>query len=654
MQKFSHIFLLTMILFILLCLSISQTLATTYYVSTTGSNSYPGTKEQPWASPGYASRQIHSGDCLVIKGGRYSLSQFDADIIMPPSGCADAWVTIMGETGNRPILAGSNNLLMAISLANKNYVRIENLEITSDNGALFRDGIAAVGGAGSNLILKDIYIHHLDEFGIDFGDVENVQILNCDITYCGFGSIGGPTGVSGGWRNVLIQGCDLSYNGHYYQGGSGPGPYDRPDGFGIEPSSGPIEIAYSTAEHNRGDGIDSKAENTNIHDCIVANNFADGIKLWGTGSKIENCLIYGRGDGNTTTTPWAAIVIDTDGSNSNFEIINVTVDDYVGKNYLMYVQYDHPSTPINLVSKNTIYSSRGSNASIFLAGSVNRTFEYNLFYFPNSASVLIHGGTSYDAQHVADIGSGNLYGDPFFITPAFGSTGNYHLQDGSSAIDAGISTGAPSKDLDGRNRPQGDKYDIGCYESDSAVPVELTSFSATVKKESVELCWETVSESNNYGFEIQKGKNPYSLEKIGFVSGKGTITIPQQYYFVDFDVNFRTNFYRLKQLDNDGFFKYSNIAKVNITLPNQFYLGQNYPNPFNCSTKIRFDLPRSENVQLKIFNINGRLIETLIDSKRKAGTHELNWITHDLPTGIYFCQLKVGDRIDTRKLILQK
>jgi len=78
----------------------------TYYVAPHGSDSNPGTREQPWASPGYGSRQLRPGDTLIILGGRYILSEYDADILTPPSGTPEAWITIQGEPGNRPILAG--------------------------------------------------------------------------------------------------------------------------------------------------------------------------------------------------------------------------------------------------------------------------------------------------------------------------------------------------------------------------------------------------------------------------------------------------------------------------------------------------------------------------------------------------------------------
>ncbi len=436
----------------------------TYYVSPAGNNSNPGTLERPWKDPGYASRKLKPGDTLIILNGTYVLREFDQDIIIPPSGRENAWITIKGESGKRPILKSGENLLTAIDLSGKSYIKIENLEITHEEGENARDGVEILNREASHIILKDLYIHHLDEFGINIGDVEDITIENCVISYCGFGAIGGPRGVSGGWRDAKIKNCTLSYSGHYYQGTQGPGPYDRPDGFGIEPSQGPIEISNTKVEHNRGDGIDSKAKNTYIHECIVANNFADGIKLWGGGSKMENCLIYGRGDGDTSTTPWAAIVIDTEKSKGVFEIVNTTVDDYVGKNYLMYVQYDHPNTNITLKIQNTIFSARGQNSFIYIAPGVDLTLSHNLFYMPNTDRVLEHGTSVYTSQNINTIGVGNLYGNPLFVNPEFGNEGDYRLRDGSPGIDAGEETGAPSIDLLGTSRPQGKSVDIGAYE----------------------------------------------------------------------------------------------------------------------------------------------------------------------------------------------
>lgn len=436
---------------------------TTYYVSPRGDDANPGTRELPWRNPGWASRRLEPGDTLVILEGEYHLKEYDADILSPPSGKPGAWVTIKGE--GRAVLLGSANILCAIELSGRSYVRIENLEITSDGGSPFRDGIQALGGPVSHVVLAGLHIHHLDEFGVDLADAVDLRIMDCTITHCGFGAIGGPRGREGGWREVLIAGCYLAHSGHYYRGGPGPSPYDRPDGFGIEPSAGPVEIRDTVVEHNRGDGIDSKARNTYIRNCIVANNFADGVKLWGPGSRAENTLVYGRGDGSREITPWSAVVIDCEEAGGGFELVNVTVDDLPGGNYLMHVQYDRPDVPVRLLNRNSILSSRGPNAHVFLAPAVEFALDHVLFYTPRSYAVLQHGDAYYGPDEVVGLGAGVFYGDPMFVSPADpGKEGDYRLQEGSPAIDAGTARGAPPYDLLYTPRAQGAGYDLGAYE----------------------------------------------------------------------------------------------------------------------------------------------------------------------------------------------
>ncbi|MFN3695450.1 MAG: hypothetical protein ACK4UV_10615, partial [Ignavibacterium sp.] len=134
------------------------------------------------------------------------------------------------------------------------------------------------------------------------------------------------------------------------------------------------------------------------------------------------------------------------------------------------------------------------------------------------------------------------------------------------------------------------------YSIDNVVPVELKSFEATVKGNIVELNWSTASESNNRGFEIERiqkseVKSQMDWEIVGFVEGSGTTTETQNYTFVDKKLSTGKYAYRLKQIDVDGAFNYSNEIEVDITAPNEFALYQNYPNPFNPVTKIRYSIP---------------------------------------------------------------
>ncbi|MCX5977563.1 MAG: right-handed parallel beta-helix repeat-containing protein, partial [Coprothermobacterota bacterium] len=440
-----------------------------YYVAPQGSDNNPGTADLPWRNPGYGSRLLQPGDTLVLLGGRYSISRFDEDIMAPPDGTPTAWVTIRGETGNRPILAGSDNLFCAIFLSS--YLRVENLEITSDAGAPFRGGVDGADHPLQQVVLQDLYIHHIDEGAINVRDVDGLQVRGCILSYCGFGGIGGPAGQAGGLSNLLVADCELSYSGHYYQGGPGPGPYDRPDGFGIEPSLGPVEIVRTKALHNRGDGLDSKSANTWIHECVVANNSCDGVKLWGGGSRVENTLIYGTGDGVGGGSPWAGIVIDEVSTPSaRFELINVTIHDNPTRHaYPIYVQYEQPN-PIQLLLRNVIISN-GYGLTYF-GDSVDLTVDHCLFFRPGDSEQIYARGRTYTANEIesGDLGEENLSRDPRFLGPAWGVEGDYHLAADSPALDAGTSQGAAAEDLEGTSRPQGSGYDMGAYEQAASTP----------------------------------------------------------------------------------------------------------------------------------------------------------------------------------------
>ncbi|HPE69077.1 MAG TPA: right-handed parallel beta-helix repeat-containing protein [Thermotogota bacterium] len=439
----------------------------TFYVSTTGNDANPGSLQAPWRNPGYASRQLAPGDTLVILGGTYFLSRFDDDILIPPSGEEGKWITIRGEEGNRPILAGRDNLFCAIMLTGVSYLRLQNLEITADTPSFFRDAITGVEGPNAHLEFEDLYIHHIDQFGINLKDVSYLDIRDCILEYCGFGCIGGPEGDAGGWQNVTIQDCELSFSGHYYQGQmDNPAlPYDRPDGIGLEPSEGPIEIARCVAQHNRGDGLDTKNDNTWIHECLVANNYADGVKLWGDGTTVENTLIVGTGDGDANS-PWSPLVIGNDRTpGARFTLTNVTIHGNPDRrSYSMYAQYDS-NNPVTVELTNCIFSHCYGMA--FFGDSVTLVAKNNDFYRPNHDDQVYANGREYTAAQInaGQLGEGNMSHDPLFVAPAWGSdVFDFHLTPNSPCLDQGSAQDAPDIDLEGNDRPQGEGYDIGAYE----------------------------------------------------------------------------------------------------------------------------------------------------------------------------------------------
>ncbi len=190
-------------------------------------------------------------------------------------------------------------------------------------------------------------------------------------------------------------------------------------------------------------------------------------------------------------------------------------------------------------------------------------------------------------------------------------------------------------------------------------PVELISFSAYVNRNSVHLYWKTATETNNYGFEIErKSSVAFPIQdwmKIGFVNGNGNSNSYKEYSFLDANLPPSTYFYRLKQLDSDGTYSYSNIVSVLIDqIPNKFVLYQNYPNPFNPSTIINFTIAEESFVTLKIYNIIGTEILTAINEKLGSGSYDFTFNGSGLPSGIYFYKIQAGNFTDTRKMLLNK
>ena len=171
------------------------------------------------------------------------------------------------------------------------------------------------------------------------------------------------------------------------------------------------------------------------------------------------------------------------------------------------------------------------------------------------------------------------------------------------------------------------------------VPVELTSFGCKILNNTVKLNWKTATETNNKGFEIQRKLNS-NWEKIGYVRGNGTTTTPNEYTYTDnfkYDSDKGIISYRLKQIDLNGSFHYSDEIKLKIDFtPKEFTLYQNYPNPFNPTTTIKYALPFESSVDITIYNMIGQRIEDFKEGIKEAGYHNINWQPNDLSSGVYF------------------
>lgn len=250
--------------------------------------------------------------------------------------------------------------------------------------------------------------------------------------------------------------------------------------------------------------------------------------------------------------------------------------------------------------------------------------------------------------------------DPLFIDS---DNGDFRISGLSPCVNSGNNSFNSSlTDLRGEARTQNTVIDMGAYEFTIAadpMPVELIFFSVTILRENAELRWKTATEVNNYGFEIERksgipGTSETGYEKIGFVNGNGNSNSPKDYSFMDDGVKAGKYTYRLKQIDNDGKIEYSNAVEIDINSVNEFRLAQNYPNPFNPVTRISWQSPVHGWQTLKVYDVLGKEVATLVNGEMDAGNHEVSFNGTDLPSGMYIYKLQSGTNLQTKKMMLMK
>ena len=294
-----------------------------------------------------------------------------------------------------------------------------------------------------------------------------------------------------------------------------------------------------------------------------------------------------------------------------------------------------------------------------------------------NAIVLNDGGNVYITG-----GSRGTAGDDDFATIKYNSAGDEqwiirYSSQGNDVFDIASAIAINETNnvyVTGRSSQTGGQLITTIKYTEVPVPVELVSFTANVNAGVVTLNWITASEINNLGFEIQRLQEHKitglkNWEVVGFVDGNGTTTGTSAYSFND-EAEPGKYFYRLKQIDFDGTFEYSNEIEVEVRIPGSFVLYQNYPNPFNPGTVISYRLQLSGNVTLKVYDVLGNEIATLINEHKSPGTYktEFNSSSHSglsgirqLPGGLYFYTLTVRPELgtgqgfsETKKMILLK
>ncbi len=196
------------------------------------------------------------------------------------------------------------------------------------------------------------------------------------------------------------------------------------------------------------------------------------------------------------------------------------------------------------------------------------------------------------------------------------------------------------------------QFAVGSNSVDNALPVELTSFEAALDGDRVQLQWATASETNNAGFEVQRAVEGADWTPQGFVEGVGTTSAPQAYRFTDAQLPFMADRvrYRLKQIDTDGAFEYSDAVEVALGVPERVALHASFPNPAAERATIPYALPRASTVQLAVYDLLGRRVRLLADRSQDAGRHTATVDTRGLASGVYLIRLVADGQVRTQRL----
>ncbi len=309
-----------------------------------------------------------------------------------------------------------------------------------------------------------------------------------------------------------------------------------------------------------------------------------------------------------------------------------------------------------LIHKHYIYGASGrdylsnygtSYNPFFNTGGASTTLVYQIRNTPKSKDVIVainYAGTPLDMWigiNNGNVSAGEKFGE---------MTGNSSQAELTVAGDFRVNIKVPAR-----------SYAVWVQNTapGAGLPVELKFFEAEFAGNDVLLKWETATEVNNFGFEIEKLLVNEKWEKIGFVEGAGNSNTPKTYSFTDNYPNVSNSIrYRLKQIDLDGKFEYSKEIVVNIkdnsSLPEQFSLSQNYPNPFNPTTNISFSIPEAGVVSLKVYNMLGQEIEQIVNEYLPKGNYHVNFNSAGLPTGIYIYKMVSGSFVSVKKMTILK
>ena len=589
-----------------------------YYVSPIGSDANPGTQAQPWKTIQFAVDSVLPGDVILVEDGVY-----EGPVIMTRSGEPDAYITL------KSINAWGAKIEVFDGYGDQDGIKAAANYLTIDGFELY-DPSPQEGHHGNGIT---VYNNH------------HVNILNNKIH-----DFGG-SGIQGAHFDHLLIENNIVYNNAKYNPNqtSGISLYQA---IAVDDAPGYHAIVRNNRSYGNINLIPTNAGQTYDGNGILIDDFWNSTGdqtniIFPHRTLIENNLCYNNGGKGIQVYK------------SNY------VDVFNNTAYHNNQDLQNPSTwrgELSLISstgtiwRNNIgvtYPVTGvmeRNSALFISKGGDTKWQNNLTYNGTPGDYAIHIDNSTVTESY--LSSNNVLGvDPLFVDA---TNYDFSVLPESPAINAGTNQVISFIDINYQNRPQ-DEVDIGAFEysDDPNLPVELTTFDAFVSGSNLRLLWTTRSELNNAGFAIEWATPDHDFEQIQFVEGHGTTNTAQFYEINLPNIQPGNYFFRLKQVDFDGSYTYSETLEVSTGRHN-YSLSQSYPNPFNPQTQIRYSIPITHHVILRVFDLLGRHVQTLVNEQQTAGPHSVTFDGSHLPNGIYLYQLSAGTFTQSKTMMLLK
>jgi glucose/arabinose dehydrogenase len=283
----------------------------------------------------------------------------------------------------------------------------------------------------------------------------------------------------------------------------------------------------------------------------------------------------------------------------------------------------------------------------------NAVYDFPIWEYSHSLGFSITGGYVYRGQNVPELTGKYICGD-------YVSTRVWAIEyDGVNPATSSQITTAPGSITSFGEDENKELYLVSFNGKiyrfvPTVVPVELITFDAAYTNGKVILSWYSDTETNNAGFMIERSSDGANFEQIIFIGGSGTTPKRNVYSYTDESVKYGIYYYRLKQINYDGSFEYLKVVAVDLGTPKEFVLEQNYPNPFNPNTTIKYYVPEHSFVTIKIYDVLGNEIKTLINDEKSAGYYKIDFDASQFSSGIYFYVLKSNEFVASQKMLLIK